>query len=316
MSINTDQTITNFLLETFKRSTGSYNNNKSILKRFFNYINKPVDKITVFDVIDYFDNSLDKQPIKITTKNTRRYTLKAFFNHIRKQHLQEGLLYTNPVPDRDIYKFTQQSSDIARQSTKILPILNKEQLKQILDYWAPIPFHENHIRNYTMFLLDMCTGARISEIRTLRLKDINIAERYFETGFIKDARKTTSRTEESLLFFFPVQILPALEQYIKKRHMNSEFLFYSPRNKNKPVSHELGQSIAKFTSKKVGFKFTWHYFRKTIITNRIKLGCSEGLSEGLANHKGKSVEWESYIELNIPEKRELYDKYFPYTDFI
>ena len=44
------------------------------------------------------------------------------------------------------------------------------------------------------------------------------------------------------------------------------------------------------------------------------MGCSEGLSEGLANHIGRSVEWESYIKLSIKERRDKYIEYFPYKE--
>lgn len=315
LKIKEDTFIEDYLYKTFKRSTGSYFNNKSILRHFLKYVKKNVKDITIFDIMDYFENSLDKLAIKKNTKNTRRYTLKSFFNYIRKQYIKSGKEYTNPVPDKDIFEFSRLKRDIVRQSQKILPILSHEDLELILDYIKPPEeFNEKSYRNYLLFLLVIVSGARISEIRTIQVNEINLPNRYFESGFIKDARKTTLKSEESLLFFFPKGIIPILEKYILNRKHSSEFLFYSPRDPTKPMSHALAGYISRTTSKEMGVKFSWHYFRRTIITGRIKMGCSEGLSEGLANHIGKSVEWESYIKLNINERREQYDKYFPYQN--
>lgn len=315
--MNDDEILQGYLLKCFNRSTGSYNNNKSILKHFLNTINKKISKITVFDIMEYFETSLDKKNIKKSTKNTIRYTLKSFFNYVKKQYLKEGKEYTNPVPERDLFEFSQKAEDIKRQSTYKLPILSMDELEQIKEYFEKNEklFKKKKItRNYLLFLIAIFTGARISEVRTLRVNDINITERYLESGFIKDARKTTLRSEESLLFFFPEYLIEPLKEYLKIRKFNSEFLFYSPMNPTKPLSHELCQVICKKISKKLGFKFTWHYFRKTMITERIKMGCPEGLSEVLSNHVGTSVEWESYIKLSIEKRREKYDEFFPYNE--
>ena len=314
--INENTYIEDYLLKTFKRSTGSYFNNKSILGHFLKYVKKPVKDITIFDIMDYFENSLDKLEIKKNTKNTRRYTLKSFFNYIRKQHIKAGIEYINPVPERDIFEFSRMKRDIVRQSEKKLPILSLNELELVLTYLVPPKeFDEKIYRNYLLFLLVIVSGARISEIRTIQINEINLPNRYFESGFVKDARKTTLRSEESLLFFFPECVIPVLEKYILNREHDSEFLFHAPRDPSKPMSHTLAGYIGRNISKELNIKFSWHYFRRTLITERIKMGCPEGLSEGLSNHMGKSVEWESYIKLNINERREKYDQYFPYKEF-
>jgi integrase len=60
------------------------------------------------------------------------------------------------------------------------------------------------------------------------------------------------------------------------------------------------------------FYFTPHYFRHTLITNLKKKECPQDCREGLLNHAPKTTQGRFYEHLDIPEKRAIYDKYFPY----
>lgn len=62
----------------------------------------------------------------------------------------------------------------------------------------------------------------MSEIRTSELENINLNERFFETGFLKNSRKSTLRSGESLLFFFPKKFKIYLQNYIYG--LDGEFL--------------------------------------------------------------------------------------------
>jgi len=267
----------------------------------------------MIDVKNYFEIILDKKNIKITSKETKRSYLTSFFYHIQALLLDRNIEFRNPVPTRQVFQFTQFENDIKKYSELKNNILPITQIEQILTYCR-----KNLKKKYfIMFGLLISTGARHSEIRSIKLKNLHFKERYFETGFEKNARKSTLKSKKALLFFFPNNFSVYLKNYIYGLNKKEEWLF--PAVNIKSSASFLNNSAIYNTKERIekalGFKFKLHSFRNSLITNRIKMECPLWLSEGLMNHKSSSVEGEHYIKLSISEKRDLYDKYFPYYSF-
>ena len=299
--------ITSYLEEVGKRSPGSHANNKLALQHFTESIKKPFLDITMIDIQGYLINTIDKKEIKKTTKNTIRYLLRAFFNYIQKTMLLYKFEFNNPVPSKKIYNFTTNLDDIEYVIDSELEVLKIEQLTAILDYCK----NNLKLRDFVLIALSMCSGPRISEMRTIRIKDINFEECYFQTGFIPGARKTSLHTNKGLLFFFPKPFVKYIKEYLKSCEKCNMWLF--PGYNNKPLSRSGAQKIITEIRESVKFHFTWHYFRRTLITERRKIGCPKELSEGLANHAPSSVQEKSYIKLTIKEKQGYYEQYFPFN---
>lgn len=308
MSI-TDDTflITSYLNLMRARSENTYRNMKTAFRQFFKYINKPIAEITVKDAYEFFTKVLDPSSLKISSKKCRRHQLSGFFEYVKEMHFKEGKIYHNPIPSERLCPFTKTEQDITRQSHKNLKILTKEQLQEILDY----SYNRQTLRDFLLLSIQISSGPRISETRTILQKDVHLQERYFETGFIKDARKTTLYKEEGLLFFLPKGLfLEVLEQYLDSTE--SKWLF--PGYSGSSLAHATVYTIIKGIRKDLGFEFGFHYFRRTLITERMKMGCPEWISEALQNHAASTTERESYIKLSLEEKRLEYDKYFPYKN--
>lgn len=312
-----------YLEEVKKRSPGSYINNKLVIRDLIKEIPKPFVEITMIEIKEYFTNIIDEKEIKKTSKNSIRYMLMSFFNYIQKTLLSYKISFSNPVPSKKIFKFSTNVGDISHVSDEELKILNINQITKILDYTY------DKIRDFILFGLTITSGARISEIRTIMIKDINLKNCSFQTGFIPGARKTTLHTNKGLLFFFPF----GFKKYIKK-YMETEkvpILFHPKRNfknlwpnkdwffpgyNNKCISKDTTQKILSEVRRKIKIKFTWHTFRRSRITAMSKKGCPLGISELLLNHAPSSVEGKSYIKLSIKDKRKLYDKYDPYKKIL
>ena len=58
--------IYDYLDEVYKRSTPSYKNQKSIIINCLNYLKKDLEKISMIDIKNYFDNVID---VRINKRN-------------------------------------------------------------------------------------------------------------------------------------------------------------------------------------------------------------------------------------------------------
>lgn len=302
--------IDKYLDEVKKRSPGSFVNNQIVIKYLMKEIPKPLQEFTMIDIQDYLINFIDKKEIKKTSKNSIRYMLMSFFNYIQKTLLTYKIEFSNPVPSKKIYKFSTNVDDIVHVSDDELKILTLVQLKKILSY----SFHDMGRRDFLLFGFAINSGARISEVRTIMTKDLNLENYSFQTGFILGSRKTTLHTNKGLLFFFPSDFAKYLKEYLNSCKKCEKFLF--PGYKGKPISRDTTQKILDFVRKKMGFYFTWHFFRRSRITAMSKMGCPLIISEMLLNHAPSSVEGKSYIKLSIKEKKELYKKWNPYKKLL
>ena len=304
-----DQTlIEQYLREVRNRSDFAYRNQKSVLTDFFEFINKPISSITRQDIRSYFNERVDAKEIKMDSKNTYRSYLSSFFEFICSIYLD----IPNPVPNKKQYQFTQRSIDIKKRSEeKDSKVLTKQQLQQILNHC----YYSRSLREFIFFGLCICTGARYSEIRTIKIENVNIEQRYFETGFEKNAKKSTRTSKRSLIFFFPENFKPFLQNYVfRLSQQNHAWLFASKKDQTKHVSHTGIQYLYEKIRTKLGFHFSMHYFRHSFITYLKRNDCSRETRETLLNHVPSGTQAKHYEHDEIFELKAEYDKYFPYYD--
>ena len=304
-----------------KKSDGVYRNHKALLKDFFEYFNEPIikdDKQNVFmwDVKDYFINQINPKGIKQKTKKVYRAYLKRFFNHVIGSLVDKKIPFHNPVPDESIYEFDKLDSDISKKSERDKKKLSKNQIQEILDFIKKNIGPSTKKKIFVLYALHVCTGARTSEIRTIKIKDVNLKERYFETGFEKNARKSTYNNDESLMFFFPEGFVNYLKNYIIPLKKKGEtWLFPRASDNSKPITEGTATYYYKKIRKNLGFKFSMHYFRHSFISHLKSNGCSRDEREELLNHSPSSTQAKFYEHDDLVEMRKIYDKYFPYYDF-
>lgn len=304
--------VNSYLTDVKKRSDSAYRNNKSVLKSLLNYSDIPIPKITKINIRNYFNDVLDQKEIGLKTKETHRAYLTSFFYHVESLLLKNDIEYLNPVPNKKVYKFQKKVGDIVKQSEKMDKLLSKSQILQILDYCKK----NLNKREFILFALSTCTGARISEIRTIEIKNINLEERYFETGFEKNAHKSTLHRDEGLLFFFPKHLLAYLKNYIFTLNKRNEKWLFSSQKSEKFILSAGVEYIYRKIRTALGFHFSMHYFRHSMITYLKKNKCPQEYREGLLNHEPSTTQGKFYEHLSIAEKREIYDKYFPYSNIV
>ncbi|MHA1192227.1 MAG: tyrosine-type recombinase/integrase [Promethearchaeota archaeon] len=156
-------------------------------------------------MLDYFENEIDiRENITYNTKNRYRYTFKRYYSYVKeRKELVEGVLFINPVPSSNLFNFTE----------KVLPIESLETEDELLTY----PVVEK-ILNYLfvtrrkifiILSLLLYSGARISEVCSIEIKNIDLEERFFYTKI--KSKKNQNRWG---IYFFPSFFISYLEQWI------------------------------------------------------------------------------------------------------
>lgn len=292
--------VESYLKEVEKRSYPTYKNHKYIVIGCLNYIDKNIQTISMIDVKGFLENVIDNKPIKLDSKETYRSILTSFFYYVQSIYLSRNIEFRNPVPIKRVFQFRKNENDFTKISDIDNKIYSKKSLLEILNISK-----KHRFRDFIIFSFLTIDGPRISEVLSIRVENINLKERYFETGFTKNARKSN----KGLLFFFSKTFKPYLQKYLQFLNIKSGWLFKGR------TSHLQTISFYLYVKENYGQKYSrFHTFRRTLITNRIKMGCPLLISEMLMNHKSSSVEGGHYLELSIKEKRDLYDKYFPYYE--
>ncbi len=308
--------IKDYLNEVFKRSTLSYKNQKYIILNLLNYLNKDLEDISMIDIKKYFEEIIDKRinrrnnkPIRIDSKESYRSYLISFFDYVIGRFLQIKKEIRNPVPNRRIYNFTRLESDIQKQSDIKVEIFTDEELMEILE-----ASKKKSLRDFILFSLLIIDGARISELLTIKIENINLEQRYFDTGLEKNAQKSTYKSRKGLIFFFPKRFKPYLEKYIN--YIGKENIWLFP-GKTDHYTYSGFRNHVKLNSNYDDKYRLFHKFRSTLISNRlIRINCPLWISEGLTNHTiSDSTQIKHYARFSIKQKRDLYDEYFPYYFF-
>lgn len=291
------------LVEVEKKSTQEYRNHKSVLRACLNFINKPVASINMLDIRDFLEEDIDKREIVLETKETYRSILKSFFDYFARIELAENRITYNPVPNSRVFGFTVKEGDYKKQSEMEGECYSKEEIREMIIKSRKIGKND---RTFIFLSIITLTGMRPAECITIRIENINLKERFIETGFYKNARKS----KKGLLFFIPKRFVPFLENYILDLERESGWLFAGKRNGN----HLDLDGNRSYIKKYYGYYIKYKYLRRSIITERGIKGCPRHINEILNNHTPTSVQGKHYDKKPLEVKRTDYDKFYPYAD--
>ena len=314
--ITDKELVERFLIEKEKRSKGTRYNTKSTIRKFLKLVKKPIIEIDYQDIKKYLD-SIDKKKITIGTKNAYRQYVRSFITYCHDVYQLEGITdFKAVMPSKLISDFTKRGDDLEKAEDGNSEILENDEIEQILIHIMENRKYKNRrkqLRDFLLFAIAITTGARISEIRTIRREDIHLTKRYFESGFIKGAMKTTGNESRktALLFFLPKSLIYYIEEYMNL--FDSKWLFPTRTNNRLSYSY-IHKNILEKIRKELGFFFTWHTFRRSLISKRDDMDILPHISELLVNHQFSSVEGKSYIKKSLSEKRSLYDEFYPYSE--
>lgn len=180
-------------------------------KGFVDYLEsievKEIEQIKKHDIQKYIENQL-KKGLKARTINNRLKNIKVFFDYCE----EEEFIKRNP--------FTR--IKMLKEETPRFQVFNDEEIQKILGFYNSKSFKD--IKYKTMLYVLTDTGIRVSELRNIRLEDIND-----NSIFIQKAKGGKQRT---------VPISMALKKQLNRyerarikelryKNANTEYYFFS-----------------------------------------------------------------------------------------
>lgn len=155
------------------------------------------------------------------------------------------------------------------------PIRDPEKVKLISTY-----LRQGSERNYIMFMIGIYSGLRISDIRTLRVRDVKGKDK------IKIREKKTGKEKE---FAINPILKKELKKYCEGKDIN-EYILKSRKGKNRPISREMAYKIIDEAGELFGYPdLGSHTLRKTFGYHHYKQFKDIGLLQKMFNHSSQVI---------------------------
>lgn len=182
---------------------------------------------------------------------------------------------------------------------KVMPkqakVLSSTEIRRVLDYVAT---RKHSLRNRALVLTMFNTGMRVSEVASLRIKDVVDSEGNIKNEIRLAAENT--KTNEARTVFVNERLRKELQQYasiLTKANANEKFFYSQKRDSDGFTANTLTQHF-HYLYKRVGLDgASSHSSRRTFITTLANKGVGVRVIMGLSGHKALSSV-QCYIDCN------------------
>lgn len=224
-----------------------------------------------------------------TTINHRVRSLKQFYSYL----LSEGLVDNNPVKRMEKQKVRK----------KIIETFSEEQILKILE--APDKKRFVGFRDYTIMLLLLDTGIRLSELVGLKLEDIKMAQ--------SELIVTEGKGGKQRRVFFSPKAKETLRKYLKIRGdiSGNPYLFVTVEDL--PIKQRNVQERLSIYGQKVkleGVRVSPHTFRHTFAKMYILRGGDAFSLQALLGHSTLDMV-KNYVNLWGSDLQKMHRQYSP-----
>jgi len=306
----------NFFFDRYSISNQNKNFNRlvTITLYFKKELGKGLLEADSMDILNYF-KKLDQKPIKKVTKIKYRGLLSSYYSYVSKfkAKMEGDDSFKNPVPPSEIWDFSGKKESLSIESIELEEnVLTMEVVDKIFEY---LYYVVESKRIFIAMSLILYSGARVSEVCHIELKNLDIKNRWFITRV-----KSKKSDKKDGIYFFPVFFTPELRGYItllKEEYSNPKYLFQEGDSFLHPATLRKHMRRAK---KALGLKVNCnpHAFRDFINTMRIEMRITKEIRKILLNQKSKDVNISHYAKKfkNRKYLRDLYDKCNPFKELI
>jgi len=270
--------------------------------------NKGILEVSSQDMLHFFKKYVDPLDIKKTSKRKWRHELASYYKYVQNYKKDiENEEFKIPIPSSKIFDFTgtMYSLEDFEQESQLLSI---DIIKTILNF----VYFTRPERVFIALVLIITSGARISEVLNIELKNLDLQNRWFSV--VVKSRKTDKRQG---VYFFPAFLVPILEHYIKALKIEYSEPIYLFQSENSHLVSKTIEAHLREVKKALGLKakVNPHAYRDFLNTRRYELGCRSPFLEFLLNQSVKGVNPSSYMKkykYRI-KLRNKYDEYNPFT---
>ena len=174
-------------------------------------------------------------------------------------------------------------------------VLNNTEVRKVLDYVAT---RKHSLRNRALVMMMFNTGMRVSEVASLRIRDVMDTDSNIKNEIRLLAENT--KTNEARTVFVNEKLRRELQQYVKllvKTNPNCKFFYSQKRDSDGFSASTLCQHF-HYLYKRVGLDgASSHSSRRTFITTLANKGIGVRVIMGLSGHKALSSV-QCYIDCN------------------
>lgn len=203
------------------------------------------------------------------------------------------------VAERYKRKYIKRLANTWLRKEKVMPkqakVLNSTEIRRVLDYCST---RKHAQRNRALVMMMFNTGMRVSEVASLRIKDVIDSEGNIKNEIRLLAENT--KTNEARAVFVNEKLRKELAQYAKlldKDNPNHKF-FYSQKKDSDGFSANTLTQHFHYLYKRVGLDgASSHSSRRTFITKLANDGIGVRVIMGLSGHKALSSV-QCYIDCN------------------
>ncbi len=188
------------------------------------------------------------------------------------------------------------------------PIKDKRELEAMKKYFLG----KNEIRNYTLFCVGINTALRISDILSLRWKDVYD---FKCRSFKKHLQLREQKTKKASSIFLNKEALNALKKlltYCSKSRLpikENDFIFTGKKHTGKPLSRSQAYRIISGAAKvlKIAGNIGCHSLRKTFGYFAARMGIPSTMLMNIFNHSSFPIT-RRYLGIEQDERDEVFMK--------
>ncbi len=185
---------------------------------------------------------------------------------------------------------------------KTQPIKEPEQITALKEYF----YQRGEVRNYAMIVIGLNTSLRISDVLSLRWRDVYNFQTKRYRHHISVLEKKTQKTNIVAINSSIIDVLKLL-QAIEKDWEPDTFLFSSRKGDNKPITRNHAFYIIKTASESLGFEehISCHSLRKTFGYQAWKQGVQPALLMSIYNHSSYEIT-KRYLGITQDERDQVF----------
>ena len=239
------------------------------LKRMANWCIKSFLELTTDDIKEYLRFLQAENNCSNTSINNNRRIISSFYGYLEN----EEIILINPI----------KAIPQIKESKKVKKAFTDEEVERMRN----VLYATNNYRNIAIFEMLISSGLRISELLSLKIDDISLA----------DCKGVClGKGNKQRVFYFSEKAKLATKDYLNQRKDNNAFLFVQAMAPFNQLGVSGAETMIRLLGRKAGVTNAHpHRFRRTLATRLIRKGMEIDQVSKILGHESLGIT-QRYIE--------------------